>query len=245
MEGRTDTEVPAENALGQVVSPARASDAWKALVLLAVLVLTTVAAMLLGLGRRLPELQAWIRTLGPAAPLAYILIRAGAAVCLVPGSAFSAVGALLFHPVVAFVCISIAKTLGAAVAFVIARYLAGEAAGQWIRRHPKACRLDPLVRLHGACVVALMRLLPVVPFNVQNYAFGLTPVRFPTYLFWSWLCMLPGALIVVAGFGVVGTVMETHEVPWVRVGIVFGAAALMLGMGLFAFLKVLRLARKA
>ena len=232
-----------ERALAEMIPLGPTRGLWRPVLLIACVLLLAVAAFVLGLGGRLAELQEWIRGLGPAAPVAFIFVRAGAAVCLVPGSAFSAAGGLLFGPVVAVVCVSIGKTLGACVAFLVARYFARDAVARWLARKEKYRHLDDLVGLHGAYVVALARLFPVIPFNVQNYAFGLTRVRFVTYAFWSWLCMLPGAVIVVFGMGVLATVMETHEVPWLAVGIVFGTTALMLGLAAWVFVKLLRLAR--
>jgi uncharacterized membrane protein YdjX (TVP38/TMEM64 family) len=52
---------------------------------------------------------------------------------------------------------------------------------------------------HGAIIVAITRLVPIFPFNLLNYGFGLTRVRFGTYLLWSFLCMLPGIALYVVG----------------------------------------------
>ena len=79
---------------------------------------------------------------------------------------------------------------------------------------------------------------------MANYAFGLTRIRFVTYAFWSWLCMLPAAVFVVMSAGVVTTVLQSHKVPWLQLGIVFGMPALMLGLAGWVFVKLLRLVRK-
>ena len=244
-ESPAPPETSVQEALCEMLPSGSIRGLWKPLLLIACVLLLAVAALVLGLGSRLLELQEWIRGLGPTAPIAFILIRAGAAVCLVPGSAFSAAGGLLFEPVVAVVCVSIAKTLGACASFLIARYFARDAVARWLERKEKARHLDELVGLHGVYVVAFARLFPVIPFNMQNYAFGLTRIPFAAYAFWSWLCMLPGAVIIVVGMKVVAIVMETQQVPWPAVGIVFGAAALMLGLAAWVFVRLFRVVRRA
>jgi hypothetical protein len=62
--------------------------------------------------------------------------------------------------------------------------------------------------------VLLTRLSPFVPFNLLNYSFGLIQVRFWTYVFWSWLGMLPGAIFVVVASDAVVRAIARGEVPW-------------------------------
>jgi uncharacterized membrane protein YdjX (TVP38/TMEM64 family) len=62
--------------------------------------------------------------------------------------------------------------------------------------------------------VALVRLVPLFPFNLVNYGFGLTRVEFRTYLFWSWLCMLPFTAVYVVGADMFVQGLESGEVPW-------------------------------
>ena len=62
------------------------------------------------------------------------------------------------------------------------------------------------------------RLVPLFPFNLLNYGFGLTKVRFTTYILWSWLCMLPGTILYVVGSDALFTTMREGEIPWVLLG---------------------------
>ncbi len=66
---------------------------------------------------------------------------------------------------------------------------------------------------HGAIIVAVTRLVPLFPFNLLNYGFGLTRVPFWTYLFWSWLCMLPGTIAYLVGTDAVILAVTTGELP--------------------------------
>jgi len=84
--------------------------------------------------------------------------------------------------------------------------------------------------------VALARLVPFSPFNLLNYRFWLTQVRLGTYIFWSWLCMLPGTLLYVVRTDAVISGLRQERVPWALIG-VFVAAVILLGV-------LVRIARK-
>jgi len=62
--------------------------------------------------------------------------------------------------------------------------------------------------------VAITRLIPLFPFNFLNYAFGMTGVKFGTYVFWSWLCMLPFTIVYVAGADALITGVKEGKIPW-------------------------------
>jgi uncharacterized membrane protein YdjX (TVP38/TMEM64 family) len=121
--------------------------------------------------------------------------------------------------------VSIGSTLGASLAFLTARYLARDAVGRWLSGNEKFQRLDRLTEKHGAVIVAVTRLVPLFPFNLLNYGFGLTRVSFWTYLFWSWLCMLPGTIVYLVGTDAVIRAATTGEVPWIIVGVFVAALA--------------------
>jgi uncharacterized membrane protein YdjX (TVP38/TMEM64 family) len=207
----------------------------------ALIALVVGAAIVLAIWRpaaELRDLREWMEGLGPLGPLAFILLRAGAALALIPGSALSAMAGALFGPVWAVACVSLGKTLGACVAFLVSRYFARDAVARWLEGRDRFRRLDDLVTAQGAVVVALLRLAPVVPFNVQNYGFGLTRISFGTYLLWSWLCMLPGTVLVVSGTGVVAETLATGRVPWVLVGVLAASVLMMLGLAVYALLRL-------
>lgn len=214
------------------------SDWWRPVLLIAVLVAIWIAASVFGFEGRLAELRDWIEGLGLIGMIVFILIRAGAAVAVIPGSALSAVAGALFSPVTAVICVSAGKTLGACLSFVIARYFAREAVARWLSTKPKFHRVDESVARHGAVVVAVMRLVPVIPFNVQNYGFGLTPISFGTYLFWSWLCMLPGAILVVTGTVVIIETLSTGQVPWSLLCVLGLTVLIMIGLAVYVLLKL-------
>jgi uncharacterized membrane protein YdjX (TVP38/TMEM64 family) len=82
-------------------------------------------------------------------------------------------------------------------------------------------RLDELTENQGMMIVGLTRLIPLFPFTLLNYGFGLTKVSFKTYVFWSWLCMLPGTIIVVVGTDALTQGLTQGRVPWELLGVLF------------------------
>ncbi len=158
----------------------------------------------LSLVRRVPleaalaALGGWLSALGPWGPLVFGLIYAGAVVLMVPGSALTLAGGALFGPVLGTITVSIASNVGAALAFVIARYLGRDAIARKIRANPKFDAIDRAIGEGGWKIVALLRLSPAVPFNIQNYLYGITRIGFWPCVLASWAAMLPGTLLYVS-----------------------------------------------
>ncbi len=136
-------------------------------------------------------LEQWVRDLGAAGPLVFMLIYALGTVLFLPGSVLTLAGGALFGPLWGTLYNLIGATLGATLAFLIARYLAGS----WVERKSggRIRQLKEGVEAEGWHFVALTRLVPLFPFNVLNYALGLTRIRLSHYVIASFVCMLPGA----------------------------------------------------
>ncbi|PIQ23960.1 hypothetical protein COW36_05425 [bacterium (Candidatus Blackallbacteria) CG17_big_fil_post_rev_8_21_14_2_50_48_46] len=192
----------------------------KPAVFLAVLVLLFISARFLGLDKKLAELQTWIQSLGTLGPIVFVALYALATVLAIPGSALTLAGGALFGSSTGLICVSLGSTLGAALCFLIARYLARNTLEQSFENNPLFQKLDALTEKQGAMIVAITRLVPLFPFNLLNYGFGLTKVPFLTYLFWSWLCMLPGTLLYVVGSDALTQALAKGQIPWPLVGLV-------------------------
>jgi len=137
-------------------------------------------------------LTAWVHEAGAAGPLIFIGIYAVATVLFLPGSVLTLAGGALFGPVWGTLFSLSGATLGAALAFLIARYLAGH----WVQARAKGllARLVQGVEAEGWRFVAFTRLVPLFPFNLLNYALGLTRIPFLSYLLATLVFMLPGAV---------------------------------------------------
>jgi uncharacterized membrane protein YdjX (TVP38/TMEM64 family)/rhodanese-related sulfurtransferase len=137
-------------------------------------------------------LQSWLEEAGIAAPLLFMLIYAIATVLFLPGSVLTLAGGALFGPVLGTVYNLTGATLGASLAFLIARYLASD----WVVRKTggRVKQLIEGVENEGWRFVAFVRLVPLFPFNLLNYALGLTRLKFSHYLIATYVFMLPGAI---------------------------------------------------
>ncbi len=194
-----------------------------ALFLLAVVIL----ARLLGLGERLGDLRDWIEGLGAWGPVVFVPLYALGVVAALPGSALTVAAGALFGSVLGVIVVINAATLGASLAFLIARYLARDSIVAWLSKNEKFQRLDDLTEKHGAIIVALTRLVPIFPFNLLNFGFGLTSVPFWTYVLWSWLCMLPGTILYVVGADALTKAITEDQIPWVLIGALVGVGILL------------------
>ncbi len=153
------------------------------------------AIVLAGLNRdafHVEALDAWLAGLGIWAPVAFVLLYGLGTVLFFPGSLLTLAGGVMFGPVLGTILNLSGATLGAGLSFVIARYLAGDWVAQ--RSGSGLKRLMKGVEADGWRFVALIRLVPLFPFNLSNYALGLTPIGLRVYLAVSALAMAPGAL---------------------------------------------------
>ncbi len=123
-------------------------------------------------------LETWVKDAGAIAPVIFILIYALATVLFLPGSVLTLAGGALFGPVLGTLYNLTGATLGATLAFLIARYLASD----WVTEKGEGWRF-----------VAFVRLVPLFPFNLLNYTLGLTRLRLLPYVIASFIFMLPGA----------------------------------------------------
>lgn len=130
---------------------------------------------------------------GVLAPAIYMLIYTLAPALFLPGLPITLAGGVLFGPLWGVVYTIIGSTAGACLAFLVARH---GARGSIERRlkSPRWRQLDAQVERHGWKVVLFTRLMPLFPFNLLNYALGLTKVRFSHYALATFLGMLPACI---------------------------------------------------
>ncbi len=200
---------------------------WRPLILLAAVIAIMVLAYVFNIGDKIKSLQGWIKGLGAWGPAIFVLIYAGATLAALPGVALTAIAGGIFGSVVGTIAVSIGSTLGAALAFLAARYFARSSIESWLAGNERFQKLDRMVERQGAIVVAITRLVPLFPFNLLNFGFGLTKVPFWTYVLYSWLCMLPGTILYVVGFDALFTGLKEGRIPWALVAVVAVMALLL------------------
>lgn len=133
-----------------------------------------------------------MRDLGAWAPVGHVVLFALGTIVFLPGAIFGLAGGLLFGPFWGTILNLAGATLGATAAFVVGRFVAAD----WVRGRvgPRLQRLVDGVETEGWRFVAFVRLVPLFPFNLTNYALGLTRISLRDYVVASAICMLPGTL---------------------------------------------------
>jgi uncharacterized membrane protein YdjX (TVP38/TMEM64 family) len=135
-------------------------------------------------------LTGWVSSLGWIAPIVFIGCYVVATVFFMPGLLFTLAGGVLFGPVYGTLYNLTGATLGATCAFLVARYVAYDWVAQ--RSGKKLGQLVKGVESEGWRFVAFVRLVPLFPFNLLNYALGLTKIRLSHYIVTSLVFMAPG-----------------------------------------------------
>lgn len=180
------------------------------------LLAAVVLALLLGPTELwLRQTVEWIGGLGPVGGLIYGAIYVAATVLFVPGSILTVGAGFLFGVGWGTVLISVSSTTGALLAFFVGRYLARDAIRSRIEERPRFHAVMKAIEGDALKIVFLMRLVPLFPFNLLNYAFGLTNIPWKKYLVASWVGMLPGTIAYVYAGAAAGSLVEalTSEEP--------------------------------
>jgi len=158
------------------------------------LLLVVIAARILDvpglLARGLPD----VAQLGARGAVLFVLLYIVATVLFLPGLVLTLSAGAVFGLARGAVLVSISATLGATAAFLVGRYLARGWVATKIAGNAKFSALDEAVGREGWKIVGLMRLSPVFPFNLLNYAFGVTRVPLIQYVLASWIGMMPGTI---------------------------------------------------
>jgi uncharacterized membrane protein YdjX (TVP38/TMEM64 family) len=169
----------------------------KILLIVVAVIAVLYGAHRIGAGPWLTDALEWIRGLGPLAPIVFIAIYIVACVAFLPGSILTIGAGVIFGVVRGSIYVSIAATLGATAAFLVGRYLARDWVSAKLGGNPKFKAIDEAVGKEGWKIVLLTRLSPVFPFNLLNYAYGLTSVSLRDYVLASWIGMIPGTILYV------------------------------------------------
>jgi uncharacterized membrane protein YdjX (TVP38/TMEM64 family) len=139
----------------------------------------------------------WVGQMGTAGIFVFIAVYAIATVLLAPGAILTIGAGFAFGLWKGFLAVSAGATLGASLAFLVARFIARDKIEAMAQRNEKFRNIDSAIGRQGAKLIFLLRLSPVIPFNLSNYFYGLTAVRFWPYVLASWIGMMPGTFLYV------------------------------------------------
>ncbi|MFW5814688.1 MAG: TVP38/TMEM64 family protein [Spirochaetota bacterium] len=168
------------------------------LVVLIVLVAALVTATIVfDVNTYLRDVLEWVRDRGAAGVLIFGAVYITATVFFVPGSILTLGAGFIYGVVWGSIYVSVASTLGATAAFIVGRYFARDWIAAKVAGNKRFAAIDDAVGDEGWKIVGLTRLSPIFPFNLLNYAYGLTKVPLRDYFFASWIGMMPGTVMYV------------------------------------------------
>lgn len=166
------------------------------------LLVLLVAAI--GIALRFSQAIEWLRnspalieSLGPLAPIAYVLLYVLTTVLFIPGSLLTLGAGGIFGFWFGFLIVVAGANLGALCAFLLTRTFLRDKVSRWAEASPKFAALDRAIGREGFKMVLLVRLSPVFPFTLLNYLLGLTTVRLSSYMLGNLIGMLPGTFLYV------------------------------------------------
>jgi uncharacterized membrane protein YdjX (TVP38/TMEM64 family) len=184
----------------------------KLIVFALVLIALSAAAAVFPVRDWIRNLIDWVQRLGPVGIAVFIGAYAIATVLFLPGWIFTVAAGLLFGVAGGTAVALCGATLGAALAFLVARYLIRDSVENFSKSNPRFRAIDQAIGENGWKIVGLLRLNPLIPFNLSNYFYGITTIQFWPYVLVSAIGMLPGALLY-AYLGAIGKATLTAKSP--------------------------------
>ena len=181
----TDNKKTPKSTLGRLV------------VLIAIIIALFLAMKFLPVQQWLRSFNDWVGQMGVAGIFVFIGVYAVATVLLAPGAILTIGAGFAFGLWKGFLAVSAGATLGASLAFLVARFIARGKIEAIAKGNEKFRKIDNAIGRQGAKLVFLLRLSPVIPFNLSNYFYGLTGVKFWPYVLASWIGMMPGTFLYV------------------------------------------------
>lgn len=193
------TEIAVMKQSDRNVEDAGGRGWWKLVIALLVVTAGIVAAWQFGLFEMLTvenvdRLNAWFDGLGWWAPVVFVLLWIAASVFFLPGLAITVAGGLVFGAVWGAVWTTVGANLGAIAAFLVGRYAARGMVESMVEKNQALKKIDEGVKRQGWRMLMVTRLVPIFPFNVQNYVYGLTDIPLRTYVLVTLPCMLPATI---------------------------------------------------
>ncbi len=203
---------------------------WKWIGVAVAVVVLIIAVKFLPVTTWLRHFTDWIKGLGPLGIILYMGVYAVATVLFLPGWIFTVGAGIAFGLLWGTFAAICGATIGASLAFLLSRYVARDSISKRFGKNKKFNQIDAAIGKQGWKMVGLLRLSPLIPFNLSNYLYGLTAIAFVPYVIASFVGMLPGTLLYVY-LGTVGKIgLEaskggTHRSPLEYAFLAFGLLA--------------------
>lgn len=169
----------------------------------------------------------WIEARGNYAPMIFMLINVLGMILVLPQTMFTVVAGVLFGAVKGTLMCLISLALGSAFSFLLGRFIFRERILKKFGTDPNFRRLEMLSRRHPVKVLALSRIVPVVPYSVANYLWSVTRVKFIPYLVMSVLCLIPETVFLTAGGHILSAGVTRGTFNWELFAVLGVAAAVI------------------
>ncbi|PAB58343.1 TVP38/TMEM64 family protein [Anaeromicrobium sediminis] len=151
------------------------------------------------------NLQTWIKSFEPLGPIVYIFIFIVGCLLFLPAPPLVILAGLVFGPLMGTLWTALAAIIADATAFLVARYAARDMIAKWANENKSFKRIDEGVKKEGWRILMITRLIPVFPYMIQSYAYGLTNIQFSSYILVSWICTIPGIIAFTFMGGAIGS----------------------------------------
>src|SRR5437868_3965585 len=167
----------------------------KWIIVILVFVLLSVLSAILPVKEWIREFISWVQQLGGVGVVVFIIAYAIATVLFLPGWIFTVSAGLIYGVFGGTLVALTGAVIGASLAFLVARYLLRENIEEITEKNPRFAAIDEAIGKNGWKIVGLLRLSPLIPFNLSNYFYGITSISFGAYLLVSAIGMIPGTLL--------------------------------------------------
>ena len=205
---------------------------WKWIVLILIVIGLIVASAILPVKDWIRSFINWVQQLGPLGVVVFIAAYALATVLFLPGWIFT-VGAGLVYGIVGGTLVALTgAVIGATLAFIVARYFVRKNIEDYAKKNARFQAIDEAIGKNGWKIIGLLRLSPLIPFNLSNYFYGITAVSLKAYVAISAVGMIPGTLLY-AYLGAIGKAGIAGEKTQHS-----SAQYILLGVGLVATIAV-------
>ncbi|MDW7772080.1 MAG: TVP38/TMEM64 family protein [Desulfobulbaceae bacterium] len=196
---------------------------WQVIIIPALVIIAVfIAGRLIDLHTYLETAQEWIWKLGPWGPVVFAAIYVAATLLLLPGTPFTVVAALLFGPLWGFVTMLAGTVITAVIGFFIARYLARDKVEKRLAGLDAFNELNRWIKKNKWLALSFIRIMPIFPFAINNYALGLTSISFASYILISVIVFIPMTAVLIFGAQAIYAAMVRGEISW---GLLAGSTA--------------------
>ncbi|MCT4595095.1 MAG: TVP38/TMEM64 family protein [Anaeromicrobium sp.] len=189
----------------------KVSSEWIKLIIMSLLILICIITMkAFGIYdyisiHNIENLKGWIKSFNSLGPIVYILIFIGACLFFFPAPPFVILAGVIFGPLMGTLWTAVGALIADGTAFLVARYGARGIISKIGNKNEKFRKIDEGVKEQGLRILIITRLIPVFPYMIQSYAYGLTNMKFSSYILVSWICTIPGIMAFTFMGGAIGS----------------------------------------